>query len=235
MRKWNSERGISLVEATIILTVLAILTSVLAPSFTDYIEDANAVKAKADVEAIGVSVQRLLRDTGFAALRVDGGTAHTLSNRVDLLFSAGATPTAANTTDYTSAGIQEAVNWDQEPAGNTDTIDEQLVMNGSTPYTAPTAFNTRGKGWRGSYLNAALGADPWGNRYSANTSFLAVATDAPVGTAEGQRSGGWTKDVIVVSAGRDGIVQTVFEGTAGSGTSVAGSDDVVFTIQGNTR
>ena len=234
MRKWNSERGISLVEATIILTVLAILTSVLAPSFTDYIEDANAVKAKTDVEVIGVSVQRLLRDTGFAAMRVDGATAHTLANRVDLLFSAGATPAAAGA-DYTNAGIQEAVNRDEPPAGNTDTLDEQLVLNGATPYTAPTAFNTRGKGWRGSYLNAALGADPWGNRYSANTAFLAVATDAPAGTAEGQRSGGWTKDVIVVSAGRDGIVQTLFEGTAGSGTSVAGSDDILFTVQGNTR
>ena len=234
MRKWSSERGISLVEATIILTVLAILTSVLAPSFTDYIEDANAVKAKEDVEVLGVSVQRLLRDTGFPAMRVDGATAHTLANRVDLLYSTGATPTAAGA-DYTNAGIQETLNWDAEPAGNVDTLEEQLVLNGTTPYTAPTAFQTRGKGWRGSYLNAPAGADPWGNRYSANTAFLAVATDAPVGAAEGQRSGGWTKDVIVVSAGRDGIVQTLFEGTAGSGTSVAGSDDVVFTIQGNTR
>ena len=53
MRSWNSERGMSLVEATIILMVLAILTSVLAPSIGDYVNDARQVKAKEDLEALG--------------------------------------------------------------------------------------------------------------------------------------------------------------------------------------
>ena len=65
MRSWNSERGMSLVEATIILMVLAILTSVLAPSIGDYVNDARQTKAKEDLEALGTSVARLVRDTGL--------------------------------------------------------------------------------------------------------------------------------------------------------------------------
>src|SRR5687767_7383196 len=50
MRKWNAEKGMSLVEATIILMVLAILTAVIAPSAGDYVNDARQTKAKEDVE-----------------------------------------------------------------------------------------------------------------------------------------------------------------------------------------
>jgi type II secretory pathway pseudopilin PulG len=65
MRTWKSERGMSLVEATIILMVLAILTSVLAPSIGDYVNDARQVKAKEDLEVLGLSVARLVRDMGM--------------------------------------------------------------------------------------------------------------------------------------------------------------------------
>ena len=65
MRSWNSERGMSLVEATIILMVLAILTSVLAPSIGDYVNDARQTKVREDLEALGTSVARLVRDTGL--------------------------------------------------------------------------------------------------------------------------------------------------------------------------
>ena len=43
MRKWSSERGMSLVEATIILMVLATLTAVISPSIADYNNDARQV------------------------------------------------------------------------------------------------------------------------------------------------------------------------------------------------
>src|SRR5687768_14824473 len=91
-KRLSSESGMSLVEATIILLVLATLTAVLSPSMGDYLEDARQMKAKEDVEVIGISVQRLLRDTGFKALRKNGATAHTLANRVDLLVTDGTVP-----------------------------------------------------------------------------------------------------------------------------------------------
>ena len=54
MRNYTSERGMSLIEATIILMVLAILTSVLAPSVGDYVNDARQTKVKEDIEALEI-------------------------------------------------------------------------------------------------------------------------------------------------------------------------------------
>ena len=107
MRKRDSERGMSLVEATIILMVLATLTAVISPSIADYNNDARQVKAKEDVEAIGTGVLRLLRDTGSRCIRKTGTTDCTKANRVDLLVSAGTTPrTISNGADAVLADAE---------------------------------------------------------------------------------------------------------------------------------
>jgi type II secretory pathway pseudopilin PulG len=231
MRKWNSELGMSLVEATIILMVLATLTAVIAPSMGDYLEDARQMKAKEDVEALGIGIKRLLRDTGFKGLKfTNGTTALTLDNRVDVLTSDGTAPTFAGAT-FTSASNMTTSPIQWNTAAQSDSFESHLVRNAlSTAYATPTAGN-RGRGWRGSYVNAPIGTDPWGYKYYANTVFLAVATDA-AGAAEGSTY--WTKDVVVLSAGADNIVQSPIAGTAGGGSGVSGSDDVVFVLQGNT-
>ncbi|MBI1872798.1 MAG: hypothetical protein HYS05_02780 [Acidobacteria bacterium] len=57
-------QGLSLVETTIILLVLLVLTGVLAPAINDFVNDAKDVKVKEDCEAIGATVMRLARDVG---------------------------------------------------------------------------------------------------------------------------------------------------------------------------
>ena len=88
-----------------------------------------------------------------------------------------------------------------------------------------------GIGWRGVYLNGPIDVDPWGYVYQANTLFFATANDSAAGTGEGQRSGGWSSEVMVISAGPNGVIQTPFGGTA---TSAAG-DDLVYAVQGATQ
>ena len=41
MRKFKGQKGLSLVEVTIMLLVLMLLTSVLAPSIFDFVNDAR--------------------------------------------------------------------------------------------------------------------------------------------------------------------------------------------------
>jgi type II secretory pathway pseudopilin PulG len=249
----------SLVEATIILMVLATLTAVISPSIADYNNDARQVKAKEDVEAIGTGVLRLLRDTGSRCLRKTGTTDCTKTNRVDLLVSAGNTPRAiSNGADAVLAdaeSIQDAtlaLNWlpdAQAPsAGQRDTVDEQLIVNTTTPYTA-AAFTGGGGpkmklGWRGAYINGPVSGDPWGNLYQVNSVFLAVATDAtdsagaPDQTQEGMKQAGWKRNVLVVSAGANSIVETEFGGSAagaGGAGVVAGGDDIIYVMRGSTR
>lgn len=249
MRKVNSERGMSLVEATIILMVLSILTSVLAPSIGDYVNDARDTKVKEDLEAIGTGIARMMRDARQACLLLDAsGASCTLTNRVDLLYSEGSEPTVTATSYATenSAITGGAANWlsDTDEVPQQDTMENQLVINEPSGVTAnqyadPTTSYTAGGpragiGWRGAYVAAPIGPDPWGYAYQANTAFINVANNN-AGTGEGQTSGGWRHDAFVISPGRNGILQTAFAVAAGAGGTNLQGDDVVYVIQGTTR
>lgn len=243
-RRMNGQRGLSLVEATIILMVLSVLTAVVAPSIGDYVDEAKNTKAKEDVEAIGTAIVRLTRDIGQPCLQKAAG-ACSKANRVDLLFSAGNDPgidtSAGFAVTFTfPAGTGQdagAINWKAIGATaptETDTPDNQFVTN-NPAYAGPSytagGGPKAGLGWRGSYLSGPIGQDPWGNRYEASTAFLTVATDASAGSTEGLLSGGWASDVIVISAGSNGVLQTPY-GSAGGN---AKGDDVTYVVSGTTR
>jgi type II secretory pathway pseudopilin PulG len=227
------ERGMSLVEATIILMVLGLLTSVVSPSVADYVNDAKQVKVKEDCEAIGVSIARLARDVG-PCLKKAGTGACTKANRVDLLVSDGPAVTAADlgtsATAFSSADLAAPLNWDGATGANADLMESQLVTNGAG-YATPAdnggytrvgpQFNV---GWRGAYLSGPVGPDPWGKRYMVNTAFLAAASDAAVP--------GWDNDVFCLSAGPNGRFETPV--VSGTGTSRTG-DDFTYVISGSTR
>ena len=243
----NGQRGMSLVEATIILMVLAILTAVIAPSAGDFVNDARQTKAKEDVEAIGMSILRLMRDTGLTCLSdtpSPATAACSKANRIDLLVSSGDEPTviASAYAGSTSQAATANLNWAGEnaPTGEISTqrgtIDAHLVLNTPT-YATASLFTSgggpkQGIGWRGAYLTGPVGADPWGFMYQANTVFLTVASDATAGTGEGLRSGGWHQDVVVASAGSNGSMQVSF-GSAGQ--TANSTDDVIYTLKGSTR
>jgi type II secretory pathway pseudopilin PulG len=247
----KSNAGMSLVEATIILMVLAILTAVIAPSAADYVNDARQTKAKEDVEAIGTSILRLTRDTGFPCITKDalpvtdvctGGAA---GNKRELLTSSDAVGThepSVTGADYArplNSNLSAAnLNW----AGATnevadavrDTMDNQLITNtlagnaySGADFTAGGGPRA-GLGWRGAYLSGPVGLDPWGYAYQASVAFLIPASDA---TGSGEGTAGFTSDVVVVSAGQNGSIATPFGALATSATG----DDVVYVVRGATR
>ena len=109
MRKMKGQKGLSLVEVTIVLLVLMLLTGVLAPSIWDFVHDAQWVKVKEDCEAIGITFSRLTRDVG-PCLRVNAVNGCTLATRVDVLFGDGAEPTITAATEYLG-GNMAASNW----------------------------------------------------------------------------------------------------------------------------
>jgi type II secretory pathway pseudopilin PulG len=147
-RKLENQSGMSLVEVTIILMVLAILTAMVAPAMGDYLEDARHTKAKEDVEAIGTGILRLTRDSGFPCLTLDTTpatltTACTLANRVETLLSGGTAPTvntntASSVTDGTLNETGGTYNWPGATAGNgvdtnPNTSDDTNVPVANTP------------------------------------------------------------------------------------------------------
>jgi type II secretory pathway pseudopilin PulG len=250
----RSEPGLSLVEATIILAVLSVLTAVIAPSIMNYVQDAQNTTAQGDVQAIGSGITQMLKDTGSRCLRTSGTTDCTIANRVDLLISGGGSDpmgvaaTAANVTLPDSESATTAtVNWLGSGAvpAQQDLIDDQLIENDNpTPYSVASQTAGGGPrmklGWRGAYLNGPIMADPWGIKYQVNSIFLAVATDAfdtagsPDQLQEGLREAGWNRDVLVLSSGSNRVVETPFGGSASGGVSAVG-DDVIYVIRGGTR
>lgn len=175
-------------------------------------------------------------------------------NRTDILYSDGEQISLAQhidtstAPDFGSAGNINGIgvlNWDLGPTGG-DTMESQFTQNlpgygtpGDVGSHNPLAgYQVPGPsfflGWRGAYLNPHAGPDPWGLPYVASTVFLSVATDATVGTGEGQRGGGWGSDVICISAGRNRTFETPFGGNANQGTARTG-DDFVYVISGATR
>jgi type II secretory pathway pseudopilin PulG len=251
---WRGDRGLSLVEATIVLGVVTVLAAALAPSIGDYLSDARQTTAKQQTEAIGSAILQLLRDTGSRCLRAAGTVDCTVTNRVDLLVTAAPDPVAVDTTlapDITltdpEAATTSPVNWLPSASApvQQDLLEDQLIENdNATPYTAVSFIAAGGPrmklGWRGAYLTGAITADPWNTRYQVNTVFLTVATNAvdtsmsPNQLQEGLREAGWSRDVLVLSAGANRIVETSFGGTAAGGVN-AGGDDVIYVLTGSSR
>ena len=241
----NAERGLSLIEVTIMLLVLMLLTSVLAPSIFDFVKDAQWVKVKEDCEAIGLSVARLTRDVG-PCLKFKGWQPCTMKNRVDILYSDGPEVThgdlGPDAIDIDSSGIHNStLNWDWDSSRG-DSMHHQFVDNGSGPaYPTPSDLGTYtavgpqwGLGWRGAYLSPPIGPDPWGSKYLVNTAFLSVAIDAPAGTGQGRRSGGWSHDVYCISPGPNKLYETAIAGNGTGGVYRLG-DDFIYIISGDTR
>ncbi len=250
MNRLKGQKGLSLVEVTIMLLVLMLLTSVLAPSIFDFVNDARWVKVKEDCEAVGITVARITRDVG-PCLKFTGTAACDEANRVDILYSDGPNTLVGDlagsaTADFASNNITPAsINWDDEDAAFVgDQMEDQFTTNAplyNTPtlnYPSPSypVGPLFGIGWRGAYLAPPIGPDPWGKRYLVNSVFLGVAIDSTDAAAEGHRQRWWERDVFCISPGPNGLYETYFGGSAvpGHGT-IRENDDFVYVVAGSGR
>jgi type II secretory pathway pseudopilin PulG len=245
----RGERGLSLVETTIILMVLSVLAAAIAPAARAFVEDGRNVKAAADVETLGAAIDQLLRSTGLPCVSENGTSCDNAGNGlVELLVSGSST--TANEPEVATASLSGIVvgaasdielNWGgaggpggEVANGRKGLMTDHFVTN--EPGYAAVSFTggggtSTGQGWRGPYLSGPIDLDPWGYVYQASTLFLTVAGNAPDGTGEGERRGGWTSNVVVVSAGSNASIQTAF----GAVATTAVGDDIVYVVQGATH
>jgi len=237
------EAGVSIIEASIVLSVFAILTAMLAPSIGGYISDAQHAAAKKDVEVLGSAVVRMLTDVGETWILRDGNggaatapPSHAAANRVDLLVTSGAVPTVTVARSTAGADWDDAVD-----NAAVQRLEYFLVQNtpsnlAANAYRTPASMSVLAEfdpdsgaqynaehGWRGSYLPGPIGADPWGTRYGVNVEFLARAL--------GAGPSGNVNDVFVVSAGPDRVVDTRFDLDG----ATTGNSDLVYIVSGGTR
>jgi type II secretory pathway pseudopilin PulG len=201
--------GMSLIEASIVLSTIAILTAVMAPSINIYIDQARQARTREDIKTIGDAINEFITDNaehqflqvGMGASTEDAPS-RTDGDRVDMLVSDGDLPTLS--TAITAAG--DTI-WTQAVNGaDIATLSDHLVENGpaddptfsryrnpvdviiATPGDGSTGIDfarTDSSGqnapyaWRGAYLRGPVRSDAWGNRYAVNVAFL----DPSVGSA----------------------------------------------------
>ncbi|HXH25966.1 MAG TPA: hypothetical protein VNI78_11990 [Vicinamibacterales bacterium] len=259
MTGWQRAEGLSLVEATVILAVVATLAAGLAPSINGYLEQARQARARADVATIGEAIQQFITDTGEHQFLRDGSDGaddsdpptHGDNNRINLLVSDGDIPPRA-------AAVSLDTLWTLPVEGSTvDTLANHLVQN--TPaeqspqrYRNPTdiivgtpggnnidfarssssGFNAP-HAWRGPYLRGPVDPDPWGNRYAVNVAFLDPQPTATLtGIGGGFGPADYPRlDVFVLSAGPDEEIDTPF---AQDG-AVPGDDDFIYVVSAHAK
>jgi type II secretory pathway pseudopilin PulG len=199
----SRHHGFSIVEATIVLAVVAVLAGAVAPSVSRTLAQGRLARARNDVQAIRTAVHNVLTEhTLFVPFTSTGAVD---GDAIELLVSDGDIP-------FTAIG---ATNWDNPVAccaGAVDVafLEAHLVTN--TGLGAAGSYSVAAGGWRGAYINAPVDPDPWGNRYAVNTEYLKTTT---------------TNDVFVLSAGPDEEIDTPF---AFNGAR-PGDDDIIAIVR----
>jgi type II secretory pathway pseudopilin PulG len=169
-RTFASQRGLSLAEVTIMLSVLSVLGAVLAPSIGDYVDDARRVRAVSDVQTLAATFARFTFDVTADRANPKNWTS------ADLLVGPGDPPLDGDGSDPAwSAGIDGA---------RVGRLEDHLLTN--TPgYTARQAGSPHApSGWRGAYVSG-LGPDPWGHRYAINVHSSRSATADTIAISPG--------------------------------------------------
>ena len=198
------ERGLTLLELTLILAVSIAMFGALMPSLSSTLSHAQAVRAQTDETNIALALNNALTDTGNARFTFDGSNA--AGSIVNLLVSDGDTP--RELAGVGSANWQTAVN---NATGLADFLERHLVTNNPRGNAANDYPVAGANHWKGAYLNAPIDPDPWGNRYMVNSASLGTANST-----------------YVLSAGPNEIIESVF---VGAPTITAGGDDIMTLVR----
>jgi type II secretory pathway pseudopilin PulG len=212
MRQKTNQRGMTLIETTVILAVITILSGMLAPAILQFIEDSKVARARSDVQTIANSILRFYQDTGHFPVTLDSVQGTLGMHYIDILVSDGKPPKLAinngSSGQISNAGLAFA------RASSTSTGDVMRWAVGQMEYLENclvknrAGFVLRGPGsshgWNGPYLNSDIGTDPWGNQYLVNVAYL----DSAPGVADAQ--GNSKSAVIVLCAGPNQTIETPF-------------------------
>jgi type II secretory pathway pseudopilin PulG len=241
----NSERGMTIIETTVILSVLFILAGAMSPIVSESVTTARTVKAKNDAAMIAMGLINLQKDLGADALTFgDATTVSAQAGLPEVLASDGSEPNAEESAEgdvedsgVVPRGFRALFNGE----GIGAEVAERVVLREarrrwrqarSEPLEDHLYTNRRGYryrrpgesgGWNGPYVSAHLKGDPWGNQYLINSQWF----DGGSTVADSQ--GRPRRAVFVVSAGANGVVDTPYEQTIVDARAFG--DDLVVRIQ----
>jgi hypothetical protein len=247
----KSERGITIIETTVILSVLFILAGSMSPIISESVMTARSVKAKNDASMIAMGLVNIQKDLGADALAFGTAAASGLSGLVaggdtrrgmpDVLASEGEAPQADGLEDDTvQASTAPMIPLLVQPGNRaggrgipaTSAQRHRWIEAARESLDDHLRTNRKGYrlrkpgeygGWNGPYLSAELKGDPWGNQYLVNSSWITGGDSAADSQGRARRA------VFVISAGGNGVIETPFEQAVTD--AHAYGDDIAIRIQ----
>lgn len=218
---WGNNRGIatSLMEATLVITIAAVLSTVAIITSSDQVSDADTTTGNSEVKLIGVSILSFMQDTGYAPAYLAGNKNGPSDTIAMILESEGSYPDDSTGT------------W---PIGESANVTVDLLTNHLTqnnPGNSKVSYlrfgeidYARFQGWNGPYMSKIPAADPWGDKYLVNIGFATSQGAAAANLPAGRRPA-----VFVLSAGPNRSIETKYLQLADE--FVEGGDDQIFRIQ----
>jgi prepilin-type N-terminal cleavage/methylation domain-containing protein len=213
----RNSKGFTLIEIIVAVALVAILSAAVAPSVLNNIAQGRVSRSQSDVQAIAGAVMRFKSEVGKYPRLDTPERPDTTGEAFDFLASTnGSWPTLATNANWpttTATGVT---------AGSAQTITNHLIIGQNDAASAASDSYARATnpddptdiGFRGGYVSSDP-ADPWGNRYIIN-----VAALGQIG-----------QPVWVISAGANGVLETVVSNTGTAAPEVTAGDDIGFRIQ----
>lgn len=232
-------RGITIIETTVILSVLFILAGAMSPIVGESVTTARAVRAKNDASMIAMGLINLQKDLGGDALSFSSVATPQALHLPNVLATEGDTPETedrdsspsnpltmlmgrsvgrgSDGNGRPSPGQAERRRWRES---STESIEDHLKTNRrGYRYRRPGEYG----GWNGPYVSAHIKGDPWGKQYMINSEWLDGGSSAADAQGRPRRA------VFVVSAGSNGVIETPYEQPLTDAEAVG--DDIVIRIQ----
>ena len=216
----HRERGLTLIETTLVLVATAVLVAALTPAAAAALTDARIAAATTYATSLATAINNFVTDNGFPEFKVDGDGKGG-DDVVRMLVSDGDIPDQCNVslTDGCGApttGFLPEKSWlrpvQPDSDGATvftyvDFFDRHLVMD----MPGNHINNQYVTSWRGSYINGPISADPWGNRYMFSAQNMNL----------------FPQTSNVLSAGPDEAIDTTWD----TATMNANGDDIVVFVR----
>jgi type II secretory pathway pseudopilin PulG len=238
LKRLKSDRGITIIETTVVLSVLFILAGAMSPIVSESVTTARAVRAKNDASMIAMGLINLQKDMGGDALAFSAVAVAQALSLPDVLATDGNNPEIDDpAADGAEGGLlalltgpgqsrgngggnrrerPERRRWREAPAG---ALHDHLMTNRKGyRYRRPGEYG----GWNGPYISGPIKGDPWGKQYLVNSQWFDGGSTAADSNGRPRRA------VFVVSSGANGIVETPYEQPITD--AAAAGDDIVIRI-----
>ena len=217
----RNSKGFTLIEIIVAVALVAILSAAVAPSVLNNIAQGRIARAQSDVQAIASGIMRFKSDVGKYPRLAKAAYPDTAGMAFAFLAdSLGTFPTAITGANWPTVFTSNSV-----AASSCEDIFTHLILGKDRAGNVVSDSYPRIKapdnpddptktGFRGGLLSADA-ADPWGKKYLVNVKSLGVSGQA----------------VWVISAGPNGVLETLVDVSGTGAANTLANDDIGFRVQ----